>query len=92
MLFIYYKFFLQQEVVNFGYINICQLLLECGALPNTPGILNRRALHDAAINNRLAEAKILLKYSANKNVYDDYGKKPMYVSINYFIINNFLIY
>lgn len=40
----------------------------------------------------MAEAKILLKYSANKNVYDDYGKKPMYVSINYFIINIIIYY
>ncbi|XP_012348288.1 LOW QUALITY PROTEIN: BRCA1-associated RING domain protein 1-like [Apis florea] len=72
-----------QEVVSFGYTNICQLLLEYKALPNTPGKSNRRALHDAAINNRLAEAKILLKYSADKNVYDDHGKKPIdYCELN----------
>lgn len=72
-------FLLQQEVVNFGYTNICKLLLECGALPNTPGAENRRALHDAAMNNRVSEAQLLLKYSASKHVYDNRGCKPMQV-------------
>nr|XP_034179266.1 BRCA1-associated RING domain protein 1-like [Osmia lignaria]XP_034179267.1 BRCA1-associated RING domain protein 1-like [Osmia lignaria]XP_034179268.1 BRCA1-associated RING domain protein 1-like [Osmia lignaria] len=66
-----------QEVVNFGYTSICKLLLECGALPNTPGAENRRALHDAAMTNRLPEAQLLLKYSASKHVYDIHGKKPI---------------
>lgn len=77
----------QQEVVSYGHTNICQLLLECGALPNTPGEGNRTALHEAAKANRLLEAKMLLKYSANKNVYDDYGKKPMYVLLNIDLLN-----
>ncbi|KOC70454.1 BRCA1-associated RING domain protein 1, partial [Habropoda laboriosa] len=66
-----------QEVVSYGYTNICQILLECGASPNTPGVEIRTPLHDAAINNRLLEAKMLLKYSANKNVYDNHGKRPI---------------
>ncbi|XP_050471073.1 BRCA1-associated RING domain protein 1-like [Bombus huntii] len=66
-----------QEVVSYGYSDICYLLLKCGALPNTPGEGNRTALHEAAKANRLSEAKLLLKYSANKNVYDDYGKRPI---------------
>ncbi|XP_012146056.2 BRCA1-associated RING domain protein 1 isoform X2 [Megachile rotundata] len=66
-----------QEVVCYGYINICKLLLECGALPNTPGLENRRALHEAALNNRLQEAEMLLKYGARKDVFDDSGKKPI---------------
>ncbi|OAD55621.1 BRCA1-associated RING domain protein 1, partial [Eufriesea mexicana] len=66
-----------QEVVSYGYTNICRLLLECGALPNTSGADNRKALHDAVMNNRLPEAKLLLKYGANKNVYDDHGKRPI---------------
>ena len=66
-----------QEVVSYGFTNICQLLLECGALPNIPGAENRTALHEAAISNRLVEAKMLLQYSAKKHVYDIHGKKPI---------------
>lgn len=66
-----------QEVVCYGYSNICKLLLECGALPNTPGLDNRRALHDAAQNKRLPEAEMLLKYGARKDVYDNSGKRPI---------------
>lgn len=72
-----------QEVVSFGYTNICRLLLECGALPNTPGEGNRTALHEAAKENRLSEAKLLLKYSANKDVYDNSGKKPIDYCVPY---------
>lgn len=78
---------MQQEVVSYGYSDICYLLLKCGALPNTPGEGNRTALHEAAKANRLSEAKLLLKYSANKNVYDDYGKRPMYVLLNIDLLN-----
>ncbi|XP_076638932.1 BRCA1-associated RING domain protein 1 isoform X1 [Colletes latitarsis] len=66
-----------QEVVNYGFTKICQLLLECGGSPNIPGAENRTPLHDAAINNRLAEAKLLLQYSAKKDVFDKHGKKPI---------------
>ena len=66
-----------QEVVSYGFTNICQLLLECGALSNVPGAENRTALHEAAISNRLVEAKMLLQYSARKDVYDKHGKKPI---------------
>ncbi|XP_076233940.1 BRCA1-associated RING domain protein 1 [Calliopsis andreniformis] len=66
-----------QEVVNYGYSNICKLLLECGASPNTPGSENRTALHEAAIKNRLEEAKMLLQYSAKRDVYDEHGKRPI---------------
>ena len=62
-------------------------MLECGALPNTPGEGNRTALHEAAKENRLLEAKLLLKYSASKDVYDNSGKKPMYVLINIGLLN-----
>ncbi|XP_076764963.1 BRCA1-associated RING domain protein 1-like [Xylocopa sonorina] len=66
-----------QEVVSYGYTDICQLLLECGASPNTPGEGNRTALHDAVIKNRLLETKMLLKRKAKKDVFDNYGKKPI---------------
>lgn len=66
-----------QEVVNFGYTDICQLLLECGTFPNVPGVENRTALHDAAINNRWLEAKMLLEYGAKRDVYDSHGKRPI---------------
>ncbi|CAL7933032.1 unnamed protein product [Xylocopa violacea] len=66
-----------QEVVSFGFTDICQLLLDCGASPNIPGEKNRTALHDAVINNRLLETEMLLKYGAKKNVYDVCGKRPI---------------
>ncbi|XP_053975849.1 BRCA1-associated RING domain protein 1-like isoform X1 [Hylaeus volcanicus] len=66
-----------QEVVNYGFTNICQLLLACGTSPNIPGAENRTPLHEAAIHNRLEEAKLLLQYSAKKNVYDKHGNTPM---------------
>ncbi|KAK2581730.1 hypothetical protein KPH14_002214 [Odynerus spinipes] len=66
-----------QECINLGYYEICELLLKAGASPNTPGIENRTPLHEAVINNRIQEAKLLLEHNANRNVYDQYGKKPM---------------
>ncbi|KYM98879.1 BRCA1-associated RING domain protein 1 [Cyphomyrmex costatus] len=67
----------QQETVNFGYTEICKLLLECGASPDVAGIKNRRPLHDAAKYNRIEEAKLLLHYNANRNHRDQFGKKPI---------------
>ncbi|XP_078042407.1 BRCA1-associated RING domain protein 1 isoform X2 [Augochlora pura] len=66
-----------QEVVNSGYTSLCKVLLGLGAQPNIPGIENRTALHDAVINKRLAETKLLLQHSAKTDVYDSYGMKPI---------------
>lgn len=69
----------QQEVVSYGYTEICKLLLNCGALPNISGFKNRRPLHEAAKEDRIEEAKLLLQFNADKDQYDQRGKKPMYV-------------
>ncbi|XP_043665095.1 BRCA1-associated RING domain protein 1-like isoform X2 [Vespula pensylvanica] len=66
-----------QESINLGHYEICELLLKAGAFTNSPGIENRTALHEAVINNKVEEVKLLLQYNANKEVYDQYGKKPM---------------
>lgn len=66
-------------MVSYGYIKLCELLLGGGALPDTPGNESRRPLHDAVISNRIEEAKLLLQYHADKDVYDQYGKSPLYV-------------
>lgn len=69
----------QQEMVCFGYIEICKLLLNGGALPDIPGHENRRPLHEAVDANRIEIAKLLLSHHADKDVYDQCGNKPMYV-------------
>ncbi|KAI4484889.1 hypothetical protein M0802_012982 [Mischocyttarus mexicanus] len=66
-----------QECINLGFYDICKLLLKAGAFPNIPGIDNKTPLHEATINNRVREAKLLLEYHANRDVYDQFGKKPM---------------
>ncbi|KAF7418634.1 hypothetical protein HZH68_001287 [Vespula germanica] len=66
-----------QESINLGHYEICELLLKAGAFTNSPGIENRTALHEAVINNKVEEVKLLLQYNANKEVYDQYGKKPI---------------
>ncbi|XP_047352239.1 BRCA1-associated RING domain protein 1-like [Vespa velutina] len=66
-----------QESINLGHYEICELLLKAGAFSNVPGIENRTPLHEAVINNRVKEAKLLLEYHANRDVYDQYGKKPI---------------
>ncbi|XP_076378356.1 BRCA1-associated RING domain protein 1 [Megalopta genalis] len=66
-----------QEVVNSGYTSLCEMLLDVGAQPNIPGIENRTALHDAVINERLVETKLLLQHFAKTDVYDKHGKKPI---------------
>ena len=53
------------------------MLLEKGALPDIPGVDNRTPLHEAVINNRCKEAALLLRYDANRNVFDHRGKKPL---------------
>ncbi|KMQ96512.1 brca1-associated ring domain protein 1-like protein [Lasius niger] len=66
-----------QEMVSYGCIEICKLLLSCGALPNISGYEKKTPLHDAAESDRIEEAKLLLDYHADKNLYDQYGKKPI---------------
>jgi len=66
-------------VICFGYTEICKLLLNCGALPDISGYENRRPLHEAVMYNRIEEVKLLLHYRADRDLYDQYGKKPMYV-------------
>ncbi|XP_031826336.1 BRCA1-associated RING domain protein 1 isoform X2 [Nomia melanderi] len=65
------------EVVCKGYTALCKLLLECGASPNIPGAENKTALHEAVRYKKLDEVKLLLQYSAKKDVYDIHGKKPI---------------
>ncbi|XP_011169381.1 BRCA1-associated RING domain protein 1 isoform X2 [Solenopsis invicta] len=66
-----------QEVVSYGYTEICALLLECGASPNISGFNQRRPLHEATKNNRIEEAKLLLQHNADRELCDQYGKKPI---------------
>ncbi|XP_024867584.1 BRCA1-associated RING domain protein 1-like [Temnothorax curvispinosus] len=66
-----------QEMVSFGYTEICELLLNCGASPDISGYKNRRPLHEAIKCNRIEEAKLLLRHNADRNQYDQHGKKPI---------------
>lgn len=66
-------------MIIYGYTEICQLLLNCQASPDISGLKNRRPLHEAAKFNRIVEAKLLLDHKADRDQYDQYGKKPMYV-------------
>lgn len=68
-------------MVSYGCTEICKLLLNCGALPDISGYKSRKPLHEAAKCNRIEEAKLLLHYNADKNLPDQYGKKPMYVDV-----------
>lgn len=68
-------------MISYGYYEICELLLNCGASVNMAGYKNRKPLHEAVKNNRVEEIKLLLRYNADKNVFDEYGKKPMYVRL-----------
>jgi hypothetical protein len=72
-------FYIQQEVVSYGYVKICEILLDGGASPNILGYENSTPLHEAAKCDGIEEAKLLLKHGADKNLCDQYGKKPMYV-------------
>lgn len=69
----------QQEMVSYGYTEICELLLNCGASPDISGYKNRRPLHEAAKEDRIEAAKLLLRYNADKDQYDEREKRPMYV-------------
>jgi len=80
-LYILFYIIFQQEMVNFGYTEICKLLLNCEALPDILGFKNRSPLHEAAKYNKIEEAKLLLHYNADRNQCDQYGKKPMYVHV-----------
>lgn len=55
-------------------------------MPNISGYNNKTPLHEAAEFDRIEEAKLLLDHHADKNLRDQYGKKPMYVYIHYSII------
>lgn len=66
-------------MVNYGCFEICELLLKCGASPKISGYKTRTPLHEAAKENRIQEAKLLLHHNADREQYDQYGKKPMYV-------------
>lgn len=68
-------------MVSYGFIEICKLLLSCGALPNISGYDKKTPLHEAVEYDRIEEAKLLLDYYADKNLCDQYGKKPMYVYV-----------
>lgn len=72
-------------MISYGYYEICELLLNCGASANMSGYKNRRPLHEAVKNNRMEEIKLLLRYNADRNVFDEYGKKPMYVRLYTYI-------
>lgn len=66
-------------MVSYGYIEISKLLLSCGASPNISGYDAKTPLHEAVECDRIEEAKLLLDHHANKDLYDQYGKKPMYI-------------
>lgn len=68
-------------MISYGWTEICELLLEGGALPNIPGYESRRPLHEAADVNNIAGAKLLLQYKADTDVRDSHGKRPMYVYV-----------
>ncbi|KAL0108451.1 hypothetical protein PUN28_015179 [Cardiocondyla obscurior] len=69
-----------QEIVGYGFEEICEILLSGGASPNLLGYKCRSPLHEAAKENKIQEAKLLLQYKADKNLHDQYGKKPIYYS------------
>lgn len=69
-------------MISYGYIEISELLLSCGALPNISGYENRTPLHEAVDSDRIIEAKLLLDHHADKELCDQYGKKPMYICTN----------
>lgn len=52
-------------------------------MPNKSGYKNRTPLHEAVEFDKIEEAKLLLDHQADRNLCDQYGKKPMYVYIHY---------
>ena len=69
---------MQQEASSYGYYEICQILLTAETNPNTPGVDNSTALHEAVKNNQKDIVLLLLENNANTNVFDRKGKKPEY--------------
>ncbi|GAA6081283.1 BRCA1-associated RING domain protein 1-like, partial [Tachysurus ichikawai] len=56
------------EACNLGHVGVVELLLQQGALINTPGYENDSPLHDAMRNGHAAVAKLLLHHGASTTV------------------------
>lgn len=56
----------QHEACNHGYTDIAELLLNNGALINTPGMENDSPLHDAVSNNRVDCVRLLVSRGASQ--------------------------
>lgn len=58
----------QHEACNLGHVGVVKVLLQQGALINTPGYENDSPLHDAVRNSHAAVARLLLEHGASTTV------------------------
>ena len=58
-------FHFQHECCNHGHLDVVTLLLDHGALVNTPGFDNDTPLHDAVTNGHVRIASLLVSRGAN---------------------------
>lgn len=71
------KNYFQHEAVESGSVEIVDILLKSGALVNIPGGEYATPLHKAVTLEHISIIQLLLKYRAEKEVIDYFGKKPM---------------
>lgn len=58
----------QHEACNLGHVGVVEVLLQQGALINTPGYENDSPLHDAVRNGHTGVARLLLERGASTTV------------------------
>lgn len=63
--------------MSYGFIEVTEALLKAGAKPNMYGCDNRTALHEAVIADNCDMASLLINSNANRQAFDNVGKKPM---------------
>lgn len=83
------KLCFQHEAVESGSLEIVDVLLKNGALVNIPGGDYVTPLHKAVTLENISLIELLLKYKAEREMIDHFGKKPMECSRNEKIKNIF---
>lgn len=68
------------KAAQHGHAEVTQILLEAGALPNTPGFLGKTALFWTAERGHLGVAQVLLEKNADPNLKDVSGLTPLMVA------------
>lgn len=65
--------------VNHGHCGIAEILLKAGAKPSLPALNKWTALHEAAVHSDDRMYALLVRYGANEEAKDAWGKTPTYL-------------